>query len=192
LWAAKLLKGRHAPKVAVCAPFPSVEEKNMKAVPLKVIVELVVVFSLIASLVFVGLQIKHDREVASVASVATASNDRKYMAELISENAEVWVKGLAGEPLTEIEKTIFRSLAFAYNLDHYASWYRARQLKHRNPGQFSTEFASVLVRNPGLLANWRETRERSAQNRVLTGGGQGGDVWGHAVEGAITQLDGTQ
>jgi len=164
----------------------------MKPAQLKEIAELVVGLSVIASLVFVGIQLRQDRKVASIESVVAATNDRKYMAELISDNGEVWVKGIAGEPLTNLEKVIFESLASAHNLDHYSAWYRATQLNHINPDKFSTSYASILIRNPGLLANWRETRELEATDRERTGRRTGADTWGKAVERAIAQLDGTR
>ena len=74
---------------------------------LKVIVELVAVFSIVASLIFVGLQVKQEHEIALTDAVTAAADSRKYMAELISDNREVWVSGLAGEPLADIDNVVF-------------------------------------------------------------------------------------
>ena len=69
----------------------------MKKVRIKELVEIVAMFSTVASLIFVGMQLLLDREVASTESVAKASEGRKYMAELIADNSEVWTQGLTGE-----------------------------------------------------------------------------------------------
>ena len=126
---------------------------------LKEIVELVAVFSIVASLIFVGLQVRQDREIAATESVAAVADSRKYMAELISDNTEVWLNGLAGEPLSDLDATVFASIADAYYMDVYASWFRASHLHHVNPDRFALQFASYLIRNPGLLTNWLERND---------------------------------
>ena len=103
-----------------------------------------------------GLQIRQEREIAATASVASAAEGRKHLAELISDNSEVWVKGLAGQPLSEYDIVIFRALADAQRLDYYASWYRASRLNHVPMERFPIQYATKLVENPGLLKFWRE------------------------------------
>ena len=136
---------------------------------LKEIVELVAVFSIVASLIFVGLQVRQDREIAATESVAAAADSRKYMAELISDNTKVWVNGLAGEPLSDLEAVVFASIADAYSLDVYASWFRASQLNHVNPDRFPLQLASYLIRNPGFLAHWLENNARAKAIREYDG-----------------------
>jgi hypothetical protein len=151
------------------APFLRIEEKIMTSDRLKEIVELVAVFSIVASLIFVGLQVRQDREIAATESVAAAADSRKYMAELISDNTEVWVSGLAGKPLSDLDTVVFASMADAYQMDVYASWFRASQLNHINPDRFPLQFASYLIRNPGLLANWHKRNARAKALREYDG-----------------------
>ena len=61
----------------------------------KEIIELVAVFSIVASLIFVGLQIKQEQEIAAANSVSMAAEGNRYWAELVLENTEVWLKGLS-------------------------------------------------------------------------------------------------
>ena len=162
----------------------------MKTNRLKEIVELVAVFSIVASLIFVGLQVKQEHEIALTDAVTAAADSRKYMAELISDNREVWVSGLAGEPLTDLDKVVFAWLADAYTLDIFASWYRASQLNHTSPDRFPFEYASYLIRNPGLLAYWREANASAATLRDVRGTKRTGSAFDKAVEEALEQLQG--
>jgi hypothetical protein len=123
---------------------------------IKEYVELAAIVAILASLIFVGLQIRQEREIAATASVASAAEGRKQLAELISDNSEVWVKGLAGHPLSEYDIVVFRALADAQRLDYYASWYRASRLNHVPMERFPIQYAAELIENPGLLKFWRE------------------------------------
>ena len=148
---------------------------------LKVIVELVAVFSIVASLIFVGLQVKQEHEIALTDAVTAAADSRKYMAELISDNREVWVSGLAGEPLADIDNVVFESLADAHYMDVFGSWFRASELGHTSPDRFPFQYARFLIENPGLLAYWHEQAAREFELRELRGIAsrkRGGLEWG--------------
>jgi len=152
-------------------------------------VELVAVFSIVASLIFVGLQVKQEREVARTEAVVAAAESRKYMAELISENRKIWVSGLAGEPLADIDNVAFESLADAHYMDVFAKWYRASELGHTSPDRFPFQYARFLIENPGLLAYWHEQAAREFELRELRGiasRNRGG--WNGAVENALKKL----
>jgi hypothetical protein len=152
----------------------------------KEIVELVAVFSIVASLIFVGVQIRQEREIAATVSVAAAAEGRKYMAELISENSEVWVNGMAGNPLSEYDMAIFRSLAEAQRVDLYATWYRASRLNHVPAHRFPIEYAMVLHGNPGLLKYWRERTQQLRAVRQRAGVGE--SAWESAVDEQLRLL----
>ena len=134
----------------------------------KEIIELVAVFSIVASLIFVGLQIKQEQEIAAANSVSMAAEGNRYWAKLVLENTEVWLKGLSGDPLSTNEAEQFRSLAAAYRIERFARWFRATRIGHAYAEQFAIGLAMDLRLSPGLLTYWHETRHRDQEVRQLT------------------------
>jgi hypothetical protein len=113
----------------------------------------------IAGLVFVGLQLKQDRDVAERNVLFSATEARFQWAELVREGSGVWNKGLAGEELTVEERTEFDTLASSWELAHY-TYYRAQELAFLDPSRFVREWALELHTHPGLLGWWRRFQER--------------------------------
>lgn len=75
----------------------------------------------IGGLIFVGMQLQQDRELAVIAGTEASADARRYWAELVTNNSEVWVKGRNGEDLVETEqaelkhwllRTTFRTFSF--------------------------------------------------------------------------------
>lgn len=110
----------------------------------------------IASLVFVGLQLRQDRQFALSEGMTAAAESSKYWAELLADNAEVWTKGIAGGELTDVESQVFDALADAFFLRWQAAWLRVNQhgMGAAAADRFAREAALYIHLNPGLQAYW--------------------------------------
>ena len=110
----------------------------------------------IVSLVFVGLQLKQDRQFALSDGVTDAAESSKYWAELLASNAEVWTKGIAGEELTDVEAQIFDALADSFFLRWQSAWVRVLQLGQGTSAEdrFAREAALHIHLKPGLQGYW--------------------------------------
>ena len=117
-------------------------------------------FAVLGGLIFVGLQLMQDRQIASTEVIAEAASRRMYWAELIGQNPEVWVKGLAGQPLSATEAVHFDALATSWELSHYSYFYNSNQLGVSADKRFVREWALELHTNPGLLEWWRAFQQR--------------------------------
>ena len=111
-------------------------------------------FGVIASLVFVGLQMKLDRQIALSGVISVAAESSKYWAELVNSNADIWVDGLAGGELNPVEFQRFNALADAFFLRWQAAWTRAGELAPSLRNRFSREAALYIHGYPGLEAYW--------------------------------------
>ena len=80
----------------------------------------------IGGLVFVGLQLQQDREIAQIERRLAVSDSNKYWAELVTANLSTWTRGLAGEPLTEEETLVFTLLATTRQFDMFREWVNSR------------------------------------------------------------------
>ena len=117
-------------------------------------------FGVLGGLLFVGVQLKQDRQIASTAVIAEAASRRMYWAELIGQNPDVWIKGLAGQPLSETEAVYFDALATSWELSHYSYFYNSNHMGVSTDSRFVREWALELHTNPGLLIWWRAFRQR--------------------------------
>ncbi len=122
--------------------------------------QVVGLFGVLGGLIFVGLQVRQERQVAQTETIYQANDTRMYWAELITSNSDVWVKGLAGETLSPTEEAEFNAMAVAWELTQYSSWYSNVLLSQQPPERFAKGTALELYTYPGLLAFWRRLVER--------------------------------
>lgn len=123
--------------------------------------QVVGLFGVLGGLIFVGLQLRLDRQVALSSSVDQAAADRKVWAQLVAENTDVWRKGLLDEPLSANEAIQFEELAGVWELQHFSRWNRARQtISEQPPERWVREMGLELHRYPGLRKFWQLHVER--------------------------------
>jgi hypothetical protein len=94
----------------------------------KIIVELVGIGAIVASLIFVGFQLQQDRRLAAAQVVVAADAVELEILALISQNSEVWLKGLKGEELSAVEEVEFRAVAEAHYQNHLGKYLRINLL----------------------------------------------------------------
>ena len=85
----------------------------MKNANWKDIAELIGISAIVASLVFVGLQIRQDRNVAQADAWLQHVETQVNLAQVIGEHADVWSKGLDGEKLSDADQMTFNQIAYA-------------------------------------------------------------------------------
>ena len=126
-----------------------------------------------------GLQLSLDRQIAETQGAEAAAANRQYWAELVNDNADVWVKGLSGDALSETEKARFDTLASARSFSFFTSWLRAGRTTSETGERFALELAAEIYRHPGFLRWWREDtgpRDAIMQRVSQTRGGWDGLV----------------
>jgi len=140
-------------------------------------------FGVLGGLIFVGLQLQLDRRVALSEMVGDAAIDRKYWAELVTQNAEVWLKGSSGEPLAPVEMEKFEVLAAALELQYFTSYNRAVQFGGLPPQRWINAAALEFHESPGLLAFWRRLQDRF--DRI----GDEPDAWAEGIDAELRRLE---
>ena len=145
-------------------------------------------FGVLGGLIFVGLQLRLDRQVALIESANTATSNDQFWAELVNDNADIWVKGLAGDPLTAEELARFNTLAAAREMHYFNDWSRSQQgVSSQAPERFAFEAAREISANPGFLRWWLEDRRQMAEVEERFSLPSSG--WGAAVTDEIRRLD---
>lgn len=123
---------------------------------LRRLIEIVGIAAVIASLIFVGVELQQSRAIAigdgnlSNAEVQIERNNS------INEHIETWVKGNSGESLSVEEKTIFTNLVENATIHSFMEYARLNQLEFPAAGQsVAAEFAIFLHQNPLALKVWK-------------------------------------
>ena len=131
----------------------------MKSTNWKDIAELVGIAAIVASLIFVGVQMKQTQEIAlSESGLWTLANTVETF-NGINEHAGVWARGNAGADLDDAEAVIYRNLI---NIENSRAFLTSRQFQRL--GLLAAEipvheFASFLYQNPGARREWVAQQE---------------------------------
>ncbi len=132
----------------------------------KGIAELVGIVAIVASLMFVGFQLQQDRQFAQVESLIANQTTEIELTTLIEADRDIWLRGLRGEELSELDELTFEALSnavFRRFADKNRIGYRV--------GLYGEEsirsYALFLYQHPGLrrkfdeLVSGRALRDRA-------------------------------
>lgn len=133
----------------------------------KDVAEFIGVTAIVASLIFVGVQLRQDRDIAETEILASDQAVELDFASLVQAEPEIWRKGLVGEPLSAEEEVSFDLMAYAlFRL--YANIFRRGLVFEGLTGftdlSISRSFAFFIYGNPGLRA-WFD---QLVETRALT------------------------
>jgi hypothetical protein len=123
-------------------------------------------FALVASLIFVGLQIRQDQEIAIVEAVSHRFENAEALTNLVSENSVIWTRGLDGEELSTEDFVIFSAITKVVE-EHYRQTYiRFQRIGPFLPVVAARDYAYVLYHRPTLrrLFEARSAFTRSRDN----------------------------
>ena len=128
----------------------------MKTLDWKIIAELIAIAALIASLLFVGLQLQQDREIATAQLFADYDNPILEWGGLVSDNSDAWIRGLKGKDLDEAERAIFYTLGGTFFFKEVGRYVRARTLLSYSPSRVVNYVAQTIFKYPALKSVWRQ------------------------------------
>jgi hypothetical protein len=125
----------------------------------KEVVELVGIAAIVASLVFVGLQLRQEEKVAVAQTVQAFSQANADLRISALEHAELLAKGNRGEDLSDGEWIILQEL-LQIREGHMVMQGAAYRILGREFDTLPLRFAAFLHRNPAARTAW----ERNAHN----------------------------
>jgi hypothetical protein len=126
--------------------------------------ELIGIAAIVASLVFVGLELQQAQTDSRIESSLTRAEWFFANRDAINEHADVWSKGYAGDPLTEAETLIFENLVKDIATNNRFSWVRERMLGSTQDYP-AHELAWILHKSPAALAAWEAFQSDSDEMR---------------------------
>ena len=116
----------------------------------KDIAELLGIAAIVASLVFVGVQLRQDQKIAEAQIHLGATANVAAITQLIADNQSVWRRGLVGEDLTPDERATFNAIARAIYQRHFGLYNRGLRLDLAPPEAVVRRFALFAYQYKGL------------------------------------------
>ena len=141
----------------------------MKRIDWKTTIEVIGVAAIVASLIFVGLQLQQDRRIAEAESYLDAAVQITELGQLINNNRDVWIRGLDGEDLTHEEELAFRTIYWSVWVRKISQWQRAQRLDAGDSDSISQGFAYNLMLYPGLRRTFERNRADLTKKRAAFG-----------------------
>ena len=124
------------------------ESRNWKGVG-----ELIGMAAIVASLIFVGLELRQSQQIALNELNFTTVSGFYETRNAINQYADVWVKGNSGEKLTREEAVIYTNLI--RNVNTHAIWTFRAQRRLGRPGNYMVhDLAWFLYKYPEALKVW--------------------------------------
>jgi len=121
----------------------------------KNVAEFIGIAAIVASLIFVGLQLRQDFGIARSQVWAERNILRAELAALINENPNIWTKGLRGEELTEPETAQFESIFVLYLFKESAHYLqRTVGISPGPPEEIAFRFVNMITTYPGLQSTF--------------------------------------
>ena len=114
--------------------------------------ELIGIAAIVASLIFVGQQMRLDRRIAIGGAWLQHVESQQSLAELINENSELWIRGLNGEELSPVDELKFDEIVFAVQSGFTSRYARsAMGIRDAAPASFEAlKWAHEMHLHPGL------------------------------------------
>ena len=161
----------------------------MDSAKLKDWMQVIGFFELIASLIFVGLQIRQDQEIAIVEAVSHRFENAEALTNLVSENSIIWTRGLDGEELSTEDFAIFSAITKVVE-EHYRQMY----IRYQRIGPFTREdaardYAYVLYHRPTLRRLYEARSQFAGSQYNAFGLDQGGRQFASSVDTMLEDLD---
>jgi len=121
----------------------------------KNIIEAVGIVSIVASLIFVGMEVRQSGRAANDEALVGDTALIIDTQSLVLAHPDVWRRGCAGATLDATEEVIFSQIHFAYVMQYFLRWEREnRGLEVASPEMTVDNVAMNIYRYPGFEREW--------------------------------------
>ena len=127
------------------------------------------IFALVGSLIFIGLQMQQDRRLAAAQVIVAADSVQMDLAALISDNRDVWDRGLKGEELSAADEMAFRAVARGHFQRHLGVYQRLGLLVLGSGDSMVQKYAFDLYQYPSLRKAFLQMRDDVSARRNYFG-----------------------
>ena len=154
----------------------------------KDVAEVLGVVAIVLSLAFVGIQLQQDQKIAGAQAYIDAASQITELNQLISENKEIWVRGLDDEELSKEDEVVFQSIYHALFVRKVAQWQRGIRLSAGDPKSSIHDFAYNIHKYPGLRRSYEQMITNLEEQGSAFGRTISEDSFVAQVDAALAQL----
>jgi len=153
------------------------------------------IFAVVASLIFVGLQMRQDRVIATIEAMSSRSDTITEFATLISGNKALWISGLNGDDLSEEDQAAFQAMAEAVESYFVALYIRLGSIGRSAGGGAASRdepignYAFALYTHKGLRRVWITQSDYWRARDAALSDNDGGYGFRSSVAAKLAQLD---
>ena len=138
----------------------------MKTLGWKESAELIGLFAILASLIFVGMQLQQQEQLLQLELRNYMVSSSATVNEQIIEHADIWVRGNAGEDLNATEFEIYKRMFISLNDLFFQNYFIFDEIHPEDKEQISSHYAGFLARNPGAHKLWIDRERRLNADRT--------------------------
>lgn len=136
----------------------------------KEVAEILGIGAIVASLVFVGLQLRQSEQIARAEIQATFGMMSIEIAALMTDYSDVWVRGNAQEELNDADTAVFENLVTALNDSIYSNFWQMWQIDGEQRAiDYLQDFSGFLYRHPGVRQVWSQREANLKRYRIALG-----------------------
>ncbi len=162
----------------------------MKTTNWKDFAELIGITAIVASLIFVGLQMRQEQKIALAEAYNSTLMSRFELSEAFKDDVGIWLAGSSGQELSDEERAKFELLVYQLNDNWFFMYTQLRQLQSEEELQFMVNrFARILYNNPGALEVWRANEAAYTENDLLFDSARPSQYWPDAVAESVSNLE---
>ena len=163
----------------------------MERIQWRDVAEAIGIIALVASLIFVGIQLRLEQEIAESQAYIDAAAASYDLAELITNNQDIWIIGLDGSELSTSDQVKFDTIVWAVSQRKIAIWQRRIRLDAGDPDSWISSFAYELYLYPGLRESWARLSARRSFDIAATGADDSNTGFSGQVQRVLAELDRT-
>ena len=135
----------------------------MKPANWRDIAELIGIAAIVASLLFVGLQMQQEQEIAITETHSSVTQSISEIAAIMEASPQIWIKGLDGAELSTSDRLIFLSMVEAVESHFFNMYLRFYRLEIGPFETLARDWAYALYIHPGLRQAYLDENEFNTQ-----------------------------
>ncbi len=139
---------------------------DMRSPDWKKTAELIGLFAILASLIFVAMQLQQQEKMLDLEMRNSMVATTVAVNEQIIGHADIWIRGNAGEDLNATEFEIYRRMFISLNDNFFQTYWVFEELYPEDSEQITSHYAGFLARNPGAYDVWIDREKRLNADRT--------------------------
>jgi hypothetical protein len=153
--------------------------------------ELVGTAAIVASLLFVGLQMRQTGAIARGQMYSNQLANALSAYSAISDHPEIWVRGKRGDELDAADAEVFNTQVLALADQAYYEVKEGDLLGFDSSERVLdiADFAGFLYGNPGVRRVWQAEERRLRETRRLVMPGEQRSTWGDQVNEMLLKIE---